>query len=162
MILGLARQPRQDPHRQALRAVEVITSNEVGAGLRKTGDYHLFAICPSWDARLGTIGTLTKSSRTPSGCLAAPRARRQGNLTPRILRCLNELNVAMGATGPQRLAPPRALQRRVPPQPRLRRADSGRHDHSQARRRLWRQLPADGVPVPLVEGTKRHVMLIHA
>jgi hypothetical protein len=135
---------------------EVMTSNEVGAGLPMTGDYDLFAICPSWaqygsraptdfvkpgiqnadgklhkgvafragqgmdnvldpslntmsktgdfglrkDARLGGIGAPTKQH---SAAYQAPSAQSEhgdmGNLTPRILRCINALNVAMGAVG---------------------------------------------------------------
>jgi len=148
-----------DKDRDGKRSVpfEVMTSNEVGAGLPMTGDYDLFAICPSWaqygsraphdivkagiqnadgqlhkgvafragqgmdnvldpslntqsrrgdfglrkDARLGAIGALTKQqSDAYRGASLHSEHGDMGNLTPRILRCINELNVAMGATGP--------------------------------------------------------------
>lgn len=142
---------------------EVMTSNEVGAGLPMTGDYDLFAICPSWaqygsraphdivkagiqnaDGKLhkgvafragqGMDNVIDQSLNTQSRAgdfalrkdafktrmtagngLGGPLSKLQsevylgasphsehgdmGNLTPRILRCINELNVAMGAVG---------------------------------------------------------------
>jgi hypothetical protein len=159
--------------------LEVMTSNEVGAGRAMTGDYDLMAVCPSWksygsrsavdiskpdihlqgagvraghtfahgvgmdnvmDGRLHTMGKLnlpgvntnpvyTQASMTAkdfnqrkvdfqakmragqTGHLSADSINNylgannwlehadMGNLTPRILRCINELNGQMGATG---------------------------------------------------------------
>ena len=155
--------------------LEVMTSNEVGAGQPMTGDYDLFAVCPSWssygsltsraivkpgielqgiglrkglafqagvgmdnvmDGALSTMGKMhlpgpntnamfTKASMTTTDYTARQDAMRtdkianmpadsfknyyrqggwlehedMGNLTPRILRCINELNAQMGASG---------------------------------------------------------------
>jgi hypothetical protein len=63
--------------------------------MSKTGDFGLRK-----DARLGGIGAPTKQQ---SAAYQAPSAQSEhgdmGNLTPRILRCINALNVAMGAVG---------------------------------------------------------------
>lgn len=156
-----------DPRGQKCVPLEVMTSNEVGADMPMTGDYDLFAVCPSW-ASYGSLtsraivkpgielkgiglrkglafqpgvgmdnvmdqGLSTMGKRTPNGPVMDFTARKQamqanmrsgktgamsadslqnylggggwlehedmGNLTPRILRCINELNVQMGATG---------------------------------------------------------------
>jgi hypothetical protein len=153
----------RDPTGGTAVPLEVMTSNEVGAnGLPMTGDYDLFAVCPTW-ADYGSLtsrdivkpgialanGTLNKGlafragvgmdnvmdARLATGGSAAMdfknRAARyrlnygdnkakgvanddtyrmifeaspygehadMGNLTPRILRCINQLNARMGAT----------------------------------------------------------------
>jgi len=116
--------------------LQVMTSNEVGAGMPMTGDYDLFAVCPSWES-YGTATTrdITKPGirlqgvaphRQPRGQtfeagtgldkVLDPRLHTQGqssghgrppnntqwdehpdmgNLTPRLLRCINALNAAM-------------------------------------------------------------------
>jgi hypothetical protein len=144
--------------------LDVMTSNEVGANnLPMTGDYDLFAVCPTWadygsltsrpivkpgialangslnkglafregvgmdnvmDGRLGTGGTGAMDFRNRvvgyrkhyGDNRAQGRANEDtyklifeaspyrehadmGNLTPRILRCINLLNALMGATG---------------------------------------------------------------
>jgi hypothetical protein len=159
--------------------LDVMTSNEVGAGRPMTGDYDLMSVCPSWksygsltsapivkqdihlqglgaragqtfaagvgldnvmDQRLQTMGKLnlpgpnTNGIYTQASMTAKDFSQRKvdfqakarvdrtgamspdslknyfgavnwnehadmGNLTPRILRCINELNVQMGATG---------------------------------------------------------------
>jgi hypothetical protein len=159
--------------------LEVMVSNEVGAGQPMTGDYDLFAVCPSWaqygsltaapiikpgielmngglrkglsfpagvgmdnvmDPRLQTMGKLnqpgvnTNPVYTQASMQAKDYTARQadirakmrvgqtgslsadslkayfdgspwmehedmGNLTPRILRCINQLNSQMGAVG---------------------------------------------------------------
>lgn len=155
----------KDPKGVNAQVFEVMTSNEVGAGRPMTGDYDLFAICPSW-AQYGsqvphdivkpgiqiaggplhaglafragqgmdnvmdpTLHTMSERGdfasrkenlklRMNSGAgLAAegglsmqkskvyfgPSEKSEhadmGNLTPRIMRCINDLNVAMGAVG---------------------------------------------------------------
>ena len=148
--------------------LEVMTSREVGAGKPMTGDYDLFAVCPSWadygsltrsdivkpgiqldngelrkglafragvgmdnvlDTRLHTMGKSNPKGLNPTDYgernqIIRNRMRNgqtgplspdslkvlfdgspytehgdMGNLTPRILRCINELNVQMGAVG---------------------------------------------------------------
>jgi hypothetical protein len=153
----------KDPAGARAELFEVMTSNESGAGAPMTGDYDLFAICPSW-AQYGsraphdivkagiqieggplhkglafragqgmdnvldpTLNTMSQrgdfasrkaalTTRMTQGAgLAGGLTMQQsknyfspsdksehgdmGNLTPRILRCINELNVAMGAVG---------------------------------------------------------------
>ncbi|WP_295990008.1 anthrax toxin-like adenylyl cyclase domain-containing protein [Rugamonas sp.] len=161
----------KDPKGLKAELFEVMTSNEAGAGLPMTGDYDLFAICPSWaqygsqaphdivkpgiqiaggplhkglafragqgmdnviDPTLhtmseagdfasrkaglevraaGGMGPLGRLTAQQHQAYFAPSEKSEhgdmGNLTPRILRCINELNVAMGAVGP------RAALRRV-------------------------------------------------
>lgn len=154
----------RDPTGATAVPLEVMTSNEVGAGgLPMTGDYDLFAVCPTWadygslssraivkpgialqngtlnkglsfrpgvgmdnvmDARLATGGTAATDFKNRvqryrshyGDNRAAGRANDDtyrmifeaspygehadmGNLTPRILRCINQLNARMGATG---------------------------------------------------------------
>lgn len=155
----------KDPKGLQAQVFEVMTSNEVGAGMPMTGDYDLFAICPSWaqygslaahdivkagiqieggplhrgmafragqgmdnviDPTLHTMSergdfasrkTALTNRMTQGAGLAggltmqksqvyfAPGEKSEhgdmGNLTPRILRCINALNVAMGAVGPK-------------------------------------------------------------
>jgi hypothetical protein len=145
--------------------LEVMTSNEAGAGMPMTGDYDLFAVCPSWaqygsltaapivkpgielkdgglrkglsfpagvgmdnvmDPRLSTLGKTGAPTKDYTARQADLRARMRngstgqlsadslktyfdgtpfmehedmGNLTPRILRCINGLNSQMGAVG---------------------------------------------------------------
>ena len=129
--------------------LEVMVSNEVGAEKPMTGDYDLFAICPSWgqfgslssrtiskpgirlrgsrgvhkglqfsagvgmdnvlDPQLHMGGTQKSdwSNMTGQNALKEKEGGQKhrnehsdmGNLTPRILRCINELNSEMGATG---------------------------------------------------------------
>ena len=144
--------------------LEVMTSSEVGANnLPMTGDYDLFAVCPTWaeygsltsraivkpgialmngttnkglefapgvgmdnvmDARLATGGTKSMDYSNRAALYrknfydrklqgrsnpdtyrmifeASPYGEHadMGNLTPRILRCINHLNGLMGATG---------------------------------------------------------------
>jgi hypothetical protein len=140
-------------------------SNEIGAGMPMTGDYDLFAVCPSWaqygsltatpivkpgialmdgslqkglsfpagvgmdnvmDPRLQTMGKTggvtkdftarqadmrAKMAAGSTGQLSADSLKNyleatpwmehgdMGNLTPRILRCINGLNSQMGAVG---------------------------------------------------------------
>ena len=42
--------------------LEVMTSNEAGAGMPMTGDYDLFAVCPSW-AQYGSLTAAPSSSQ---------------------------------------------------------------------------------------------------
>jgi len=152
--------------------LEVMTSNEVGAGKPMTGDYDLFCVCPSWrdynteagaaiskpgialansqvkeglafergarmdkvlDPRLSTMGAARPNAQQAgrplhgadhkdrqklyeqrqaggkqfspdSAALIADKSKYiehndMGNLTPRILRCINALNAKMGAVG---------------------------------------------------------------
>lgn len=129
--------------------LEVMISNEVGAEQPMTGDYDLFAICPSWgqygsqssrtiskpgirlrgsrgfhkgmsfpagvgmdnviDPQLYMGGTQKSdwANMTGQNALKAKEHGQKhrnehpdmGNVTPRILRCINELNAAMGASG---------------------------------------------------------------
>jgi hypothetical protein len=163
-----------DPQGKRAVPLEVMTSNEVGAGKPMTGDYDLLAVCPAWaqygslaardivkpgieltggglrkglafragqgmdnvmDPRLHTMGPAKTDYHEKNRALnpadyrdrqALLRLRMQtgqtghlsadslkamfdgskdaehedmGNLTPRILRCINELNVQMGAVG---------------------------------------------------------------
>jgi hypothetical protein len=130
--------------------LEVMTSGEVGADKPMTGDYDLFAICPSWgqygsqaahdivkpgirlrgpmglqpkarfsagvgmdnvlDPQLHMGGTKRSNweAMNPSKKALGKKEPGQehrnehpdmGNLTPRILRCINALNAEMGAVG---------------------------------------------------------------
>jgi hypothetical protein len=180
----------KDPAGRQAVPLEVMISKEAGAGKPMTGDYDLFAVCPSWaqygsltaapivkpgialmdgglrkglsfpagvgmdnvmDPRLSTMGKMFQPGTNPkftkasmqakdftarsegaaarreamrakirSGtagplsasalqqALGAPEAESpwmehedMGNLTPRILRCINALNAQMGAVGDQ-------------------------------------------------------------
>lgn len=64
---------------KSLKALEVMTSNEVGAHEPMTGDYDLFAVCPSW-ADYGS-GAPTKSTNRAWSCRTPRRSRRP--TTPR-------------------------------------------------------------------------------
>ena len=125
----------------SLKPLKVMTSNEVGAHEPMTGDYDLFAVCPSWaDYGSGAPTTIqkpglviqnptTQQTTTHKGITFGPGTNMEkvldprlhtmgkvgphdklktndwsehadmGNLTPRLLRCINALNTAMGATG---------------------------------------------------------------
>jgi hypothetical protein len=154
-----------DPTGKESEPLEVMISNEIGAGMPMTGDYDLFAVCPSWaqygsltaapivkpgialmdgslkkglsfpagagmdnvmDPRLQTMGKTggttkdftarqadmrAKMAAGSTGQLSADSLKNyleatpwmehgdMGNLTPRILRCINGLNSQMGAVG---------------------------------------------------------------
>jgi hypothetical protein len=153
----------RDPKGEKAQVLEVMTSNEIGAGRPMTGDYDLFSICPSW-AQYGSLSSrdiskdaiklangaihpgqhfslgqgmdnvldpslhtmsqrgdfakrqaalkerMTKGGGLPGGLTpqlskvyfgasGAAEHGDMGNLTPRILRCINELNGEMGAVG---------------------------------------------------------------
>lgn len=142
----------RDPKGELAQVFEVMTSNEANAGKPMTGDYDLFAVCPSYgaygnrapgaiekpgirlangvthpglrfepghgmdkvlDVRLHTSsrggdfhlrrdaamakGVMTKAQTEVYGDHGSKEHADMGNLTPRILRCINELNVTMGA-----------------------------------------------------------------
>ncbi len=153
----------RDPGGETTKPLEVMTSNEVGGVAPMTGDYDLFAVCPSMadygsqlpydvvkpgiqlvgrplqpglafragvgmdnvlDPRLHTMGNADwhdakkrkeiyreRIRQGMTGQLSADSLRvifesdeyteheDMGNLTPRILRCINEINKATGATG---------------------------------------------------------------
>lgn len=149
----------KDPQGLRAEVFEVMCSNEMGAGQPMTGDYDLFAVCPSWGqygsraeadiikpgiqlqdgtlhkgvafrAGQGMDNVLDPSLHTQSRAgdfhlrrnaalhslrdgISAEKFQNyfgvsdrsehadMGNLTPRILRCINQLNVAMGAVGEQ-------------------------------------------------------------
>lgn len=152
----------KDPKGEKAQVFEVMTSNEVNAGKPMTGDYDLFAICPSLgsygnrapgaiskpgitlangvthagltfeaghgmdkvlDVRLhtssrggdhalrrdallarmktGLPGGLSKGQSEVYFGAGPTEHGDMGNLTPRILRCINDLNISMGAVGPK-------------------------------------------------------------